>query len=56
MTHKMNSRIWDLNLKYTRSLELKQLKHLATNITEGANGLDETLGKGFTRFSKVISI
>ena len=52
MTHKMNSRIWDLNLKYTRSLELKQLKHLATNITEGANGLDETLGKGLQDLAK----
>jgi hypothetical protein len=26
----MNSRIWDLNLNILESLELKQLKHLAT--------------------------
>ena len=56
MTHKMNSRIWDLNLKYTRKPLIKTIKTSGDNITEGANGLDETLGKGFTRFSKVISI
>jgi hypothetical protein len=39
-------------LNILESLELKQLKHLATNITEGANGLDETLGKGLPDLAK----
>jgi hypothetical protein len=29
-----------------------ELKHLTTNITEGANGLDETLGKGLQDLAK----